>query len=160
MHRVNNPGVTSELDKQPNISCPTDSEDGNWKLKARFGHCRTHNEQVIVQQCGIICSYATFFTAEAISNALVSAFVFCDSGSKCLYCCSLWSRRAFQCPTHGNQNTLSMIATVTHCKRMRPVVKFGSKTSACVLTHFTYSQSTRLQISSGMSTATSSIILS
>jgi hypothetical protein len=68
---VNNPGATGELEtlSQP---CPTHPETGNRKIKAQFGRRRTHNEQVIVRPCGMLCSRATFFAAEAVSNVLVS----------------------------------------------------------------------------------------
>jgi hypothetical protein len=61
------PDHTASLDVS--LSKP---ETGNQKIKAQFGCRRTHNEQVIVQPCGIICSRATFFGAEAVSNVLVS----------------------------------------------------------------------------------------
>jgi hypothetical protein len=73
MFTVNNPGATGELDPSvPQAPCPSKSEGGNRKIKAQFGRRRTHNEQLIVRPCGIICSRATFFGAEAVSNVLVS----------------------------------------------------------------------------------------
>jgi len=74
MFTLNDPGATGELDASvPSHQdpCPSKPETGNRKLKAQFGRRRTHNEQVIVRPCGIICSRATFFGAEAVSNALV-----------------------------------------------------------------------------------------
>jgi hypothetical protein len=73
MFSMNNPGATGELDPSvPQASCPSKLATGNQKIKAQFGRRRTHNEQVIVRPCGIICSRATFFGAEAVSNVLVS----------------------------------------------------------------------------------------
>jgi hypothetical protein len=74
MFTINNPGATGELDiPVPGAQdpCPSKAETGNCKLKAQFGRRRTHNEQIIVRPCGIICSRATFFGAEAVSNVLV-----------------------------------------------------------------------------------------
>jgi hypothetical protein len=71
---VNNPGATGELDPSvPQASCLSKLETGNRKIKAQFGCWRTHNEQLIVRPCGILCSCATFFGAEAVSNVLVSS---------------------------------------------------------------------------------------
>jgi len=72
---VNNPGATGELGVLTALQdvCPSKSDNGNRKIKAQFGRRRTHNEQVIVRPCGIICSRATFFGAEAVSNVLVGA---------------------------------------------------------------------------------------
>jgi hypothetical protein len=73
MFTVNDPGATGELDPAvPQPPCPSKPDMGNRKIKAQFGRRRTHNEQVIVRPCGIICSRATFFGAEAVSNVLVS----------------------------------------------------------------------------------------
>jgi hypothetical protein len=47
------------------------SDTGNRKYKALFGGVRTHNEQILVRPCGVICSRATFYNAEAVSNVLV-----------------------------------------------------------------------------------------
>jgi hypothetical protein len=72
MFTVNNPGATGELDPSvPQAPCPSKPDSGNQKIKAQFGRRRTHNEQIIVRPCGIICSRATFFGAEAVSNVLV-----------------------------------------------------------------------------------------
>lgn len=72
MFTVNNPGATGELDPSvPKAPCPSKPDAGNRKIRAQFGRRRTHNEQVIVRPCGIICSRATFFGAEAVSNVLV-----------------------------------------------------------------------------------------
>ncbi|KIJ57565.1 hypothetical protein HYDPIDRAFT_104097, partial [Hydnomerulius pinastri MD-312] len=43
------------------------SEEGNRKLRARFGQRRTHNEQLIMRPCGVILARATFFGSEAVS---------------------------------------------------------------------------------------------
>ncbi|KAL0566230.1 hypothetical protein V5O48_015786 [Marasmius crinis-equi] len=44
------------------------SDDGNVKVKARFGRRQTHNKQLIVCTCGVISARATMFGAEAISG--------------------------------------------------------------------------------------------
>lgn len=80
MFSVNNPGATGILDStrlpttiQSQAPCPTHPEQGNRKVKAQFGRRRTHNEQIVVRPCGVICSRATLFGAEAVSNVLVSS---------------------------------------------------------------------------------------
>lgn len=75
MYTNNNPSSTGELDPLTASTmdpCPSHPATGDRKLKATFGRRRTHNEQVIVRPCGIICSRATFYGAEAVSNVLVS----------------------------------------------------------------------------------------
>lgn len=47
------------------------SDEGNRKLKARFGRRQTHNEQLVVCCCGIIAARATMYGAEAISGVKV-----------------------------------------------------------------------------------------
>jgi CxC6 like cysteine cluster associated with KDZ transposases len=82
MFTVNDPVATGELDPAvPQAPCPSKPDTGNRKIKAQFGRRRTHNEQVIVRPCGIICSRATFFGAEAVSNVLVSLSFNCLQGS-------------------------------------------------------------------------------
>ncbi|KAJ7577697.1 hypothetical protein C8J56DRAFT_1007158 [Mycena floridula] len=46
-------------------TCNDKPDTGNCKLKARFGHCRTHNEMLCVGSCGVILGQATFFGSEA-----------------------------------------------------------------------------------------------
>ena len=78
MFTINNPGATGELDISVLLAqdpCPSKAETGNRKIKAQFGRRRTHNEQLIVRPCGMICSRATFFGAEAVSNVLVCSVV-------------------------------------------------------------------------------------
>ena len=73
MFTINNPGATGELDASVSVvACPLKPNSGNKKIKAQFGCQRTHNEQVIVWPCGMLCSHVTFFGAEAVSNVLVS----------------------------------------------------------------------------------------
>ncbi|KAH8797228.1 hypothetical protein DL96DRAFT_1825368 [Flagelloscypha sp. PMI_526] len=48
--------------------CPEKPEDGNVKIKARFGRRRTHNEQIMVRPCGIIVARKTFFGAESLTE--------------------------------------------------------------------------------------------
>jgi hypothetical protein len=57
-----------------NPSSTGESDLGNHKLRAKFGHSRTHNEQIVVRPCGIIVARATMVGAEAVSNVLVCAF--------------------------------------------------------------------------------------
>ena len=44
--------------------CPSKSEMGNRKIRARFGHKRTHNEELCVASCGVILGRATFYGSE------------------------------------------------------------------------------------------------
>ncbi|KAF5345361.1 hypothetical protein D9758_008449 [Tetrapyrgos nigripes] len=48
--------------------CEGKSEMGNRKLKALFGQCHTHNEQLAMRTCGVVMSRATFFGSEAVSG--------------------------------------------------------------------------------------------
>ncbi|KAF8432538.1 hypothetical protein L210DRAFT_828562, partial [Boletus edulis BED1] len=41
------------------------------KLKAIFCRQRTNNEQLFVRPCGVICSRATMYHHEAMSNVLI-----------------------------------------------------------------------------------------
>ena len=78
MFVVNNPGTMGELNLTvAEALCPSKADTGNQKIKAQFGQQQTHNKQVIVQPFGIICSHATFFGAEAVSNILVSLLFNC-----------------------------------------------------------------------------------
>nr|GAT48907.1 predicted protein [Mycena chlorophos] len=45
--------------------CPDKPESGNKKVRARFGHRRTHNEELCVMSCGVIVGRATFDGSEA-----------------------------------------------------------------------------------------------
>ncbi|KAG1809657.1 uncharacterized protein BJ212DRAFT_1527394, partial [Suillus subaureus] len=49
--------------------CAVDGCDknSNKHLRARFGRCRTHNKQLIMQPCGVILAWAMFFGSEAVS---------------------------------------------------------------------------------------------
>ena len=70
-----NPGSVGVLDdkKPASAECEgTKSELRNRNIRAQFGRCRTHNEQTLVCPCGVICAHATFYSAEAVSNVLVS----------------------------------------------------------------------------------------
>jgi hypothetical protein len=72
---ISNPSSTGELDGtaiQNQEGCDGKSELGNHKLRAKFGHSRTHNEQIVIRPCRIIVARATMVAAEAISNVLVS----------------------------------------------------------------------------------------
>jgi hypothetical protein len=73
MFTINNPGATGKLDASIAVTaCLLKANSGNQKLKVRFGCQCTYNEQIIVQPCRIICSHATFFGAEAVSNVLIN----------------------------------------------------------------------------------------
>ncbi|KAG1774919.1 hypothetical protein EV702DRAFT_1180541 [Suillus placidus] len=65
---INNPSSMGELDGT--AVCDGKSELGNRKLRAKFGHSRTHNEQIVIRPCGIIVACATMVATEAISNVL------------------------------------------------------------------------------------------
>ncbi|KZO96702.1 hypothetical protein CALVIDRAFT_471553, partial [Calocera viscosa TUFC12733] len=49
-------------------TCDGKTDQGNRKLKGRFGRSYTHNEQLIVRPCGVIVARATFYGAESISS--------------------------------------------------------------------------------------------
>ncbi|KZT63110.1 hypothetical protein DAEQUDRAFT_229694 [Daedalea quercina L-15889] len=49
--------------------CPTKSDEGNVRPRARFGRRRTHNEQLVVATCGVIVGRATFFGSEGIDGS-------------------------------------------------------------------------------------------
>jgi hypothetical protein len=73
-----NPGSVGVVDQDsetasiPPVPCPSKSPAGNQPtFKALFGRRRTHNEQTLVQPCGVIFARATMFGAEAVSNFLV-----------------------------------------------------------------------------------------
>lgn len=51
--------------------CDGKSEEGNRKLRVRFGRRRTHNEQLCVASCGVIRGRATFFGSEALNGVRV-----------------------------------------------------------------------------------------
>jgi len=53
-------------------------------IRAQFGQCQTHNEQLFVAPCGIIVARETFYHAEALYSVIVhihSNFLIC---SQCL----------------------------------------------------------------------------
>ncbi|PPQ79909.1 hypothetical protein CVT26_004187 [Gymnopilus dilepis] len=57
--------VVVEQPEQPDPQCDGKSEEGNLKLRARFGRRRTHNEELCVASCGVILGRATFYGSEA-----------------------------------------------------------------------------------------------
>ena len=62
IHTQKNPGTVGTLDDVlPQDPCPSKSTKGNRMLKAQFGHWRTHNEQTLIHQCGVIFACATMF---------------------------------------------------------------------------------------------------
>ncbi|KAJ7348297.1 hypothetical protein DFH08DRAFT_698265 [Mycena albidolilacea] len=69
VHRQIHPGSIGVDDSVPCEAAKSDT--GNRKYKALFGGVRTHNEQILVRPCGVICSRATFYNAEAVSNVLL-----------------------------------------------------------------------------------------
>ncbi|OJT05657.1 hypothetical protein TRAPUB_3516 [Trametes pubescens] len=50
--------------------CPDKPEEGNYRVRARFGRWRTHNEQLCIHPCGIITSRQTFYTSETVPKVL------------------------------------------------------------------------------------------
>lgn len=74
MFSVNNLGATG-VDELSEEVCPTHPDTGSENVKAHLGHHHTCNKQVIIRCCGIIYSCVIFFTAEAVSNVLVSVVV-------------------------------------------------------------------------------------
>ena len=66
-----NPGTVGTFDNvQLQDPCPSKSAVGNQTLKAQFGHQRTHNEQTLVNPCGVIFTHTTMFGTQAASNFL------------------------------------------------------------------------------------------
>ena len=63
-------------EKIPNI-CDRKPDTGNRTVKARFGHTRTHNEQLCVGSCGVILGRATFYGSEAPNGVRVFIFIVC-----------------------------------------------------------------------------------
>ena len=51
--------------------CEGKSDMGNAKLCTRFGHFRTHSEQLCVVMCGVIFGRATFYGLEAVNGVRV-----------------------------------------------------------------------------------------
>lgn len=65
-------GPTDELiEVDADGECPSKPEEGNVKPRARFGRCRTHNEQLVVATCGVIIGRATMFGSEGIDGVCV-----------------------------------------------------------------------------------------
>lgn len=64
------------IDKATPQECDGKSDEGNRKLRVRFGRRRTHNEQLCVASCGVIRGRATFFGSEALNGVRVS----CNNG--------------------------------------------------------------------------------
>ncbi|TBU37062.1 hypothetical protein BD309DRAFT_1005086 [Dichomitus squalens] len=64
-------GVSEELTEyDENGECPSKSEEGNTKPRARFGRRQTHNEQLVVATCGVILGRATMFGSEGIDGVM------------------------------------------------------------------------------------------
>ncbi|KAI0310867.1 hypothetical protein OF83DRAFT_1252236 [Amylostereum chailletii] len=53
-----------DVEKEPD-GCPSKSDEGNSRPRARFGRRRTHNEQLCVATCGVMLARATFYGSEA-----------------------------------------------------------------------------------------------
>jgi hypothetical protein len=51
------------------------------KLQARFGHRRTHNEQLIIAPCSMILAWETFYSTEAGDDQanFLGGHIFCDN---------------------------------------------------------------------------------
>jgi len=54
--------------------CDGKPDEGNNKLRARFGRKRTHNEELAVASCGVILGRATFYGSEAPNGVRVGGF--------------------------------------------------------------------------------------
>ena len=82
-------GLTEELtDYNANGECPSKSDEGNSKPRARFGRRRTHNEQLVVATCGVILGRATMFGSEGIDGVMVGIClrsIYCMLISCCSY---------------------------------------------------------------------------
>jgi hypothetical protein len=57
-------------------SCEDKAPDGNRKVRAFWGRKQTHNEQLLVNPCGVIVACKTFFHSESVTQAKVSLFLF------------------------------------------------------------------------------------
>lgn len=69
--------ATEELmDVDEDGECPSKSDEGNVKPRARFGRRRTHNEQLVVATCGVILGRATMFGSEGIDGTRVRVVLF------------------------------------------------------------------------------------
>lgn len=65
-------GTTDELiEVDDDGECPSKSDEGNVKTRARFGRRRTHNEQLVVATCGVILGRATMYGSEGIDGTRV-----------------------------------------------------------------------------------------
>ena len=56
--------------------CNGKSSRGNRTIRARFGHWRTHNDELCVASCGVILGCTTFYGSEAPSAVWVRFFQF------------------------------------------------------------------------------------
>jgi hypothetical protein len=68
-----NPGTVG-VEDHPQAAgepCPSKPDEGNRRLKAKFGRVRTHNKQTLVRPCGVVFARATMYGAEAVSNFLI-----------------------------------------------------------------------------------------
>lgn len=87
--RIHHEQTRGSIGTDDSVPCEASKENDKRKCKARWGRSRTHNEQLLVRPCGVIVQRATFYTAEAVSNVLVSLFLFlpcsCSSPRSCLY---------------------------------------------------------------------------
>ncbi|RPD55286.1 hypothetical protein L226DRAFT_468844 [Lentinus tigrinus ALCF2SS1-7] len=62
-------GATDELvEVDEDGECPSKSDEGNVKPRARIGRRRTHNEQIVVATCGVVLGRATMFGSEGIDG--------------------------------------------------------------------------------------------
>jgi len=63
--------VTVDQAREVQESCDDKPPTGLRKVFARFGHQRTHNEELCVYSCGIILGHATFYGAEGPNSVQV-----------------------------------------------------------------------------------------
>ncbi|KJA13704.1 hypothetical protein HYPSUDRAFT_72911 [Hypholoma sublateritium FD-334 SS-4] len=79
------------------LACDQKSSDGNRPLRARFGRCQTHSEQLMVRPCGVIVARATFFGSETVPQTIAMLKqVFREPGSMPEYliydnCCGVYN---------------------------------------------------------------------
>ena len=82
---VESPLATLHADERVEVNahgeCASKSPEGNIKLHAVFGRCRTHNEQLCVTACGVILGRATFFRSEGPHGVVVCCHYSCLSFS-------------------------------------------------------------------------------
>jgi hypothetical protein len=66
-----NPGTVGVKDHSAGEPCPSKSDEGNRRLKAKFGQVCTHNKQTLVRPCGVVFARATMYGAETVFNFVI-----------------------------------------------------------------------------------------